>query len=198
MNIHEYQAKSLLAKYGVAVPRGAVAFTPEEAERAARDLGGPVWVVKSQIHAGGRGAGRFQDDPNGKGGVRVVKSVDEVKANAAKMLGHVLVTKQTGAAGKEVGRVNQFGNFWPFEPGLEIIFDGKVFVPPMGTEQRAVPDALGPYKLDTGDGYLLHGTNIFNEEEIGEAVSHGCVRLRNEDLEALYPQVPVGTPVFIF
>ncbi|HMA16314.1 MAG: ADP-forming succinate--CoA ligase subunit beta [Bacteroidota bacterium] len=105
MNIHEYQAKSLLAKYGVAVPRGAVAFTPEEAERAARDLGGPVWVVKSQIHAGGRGAGRFQDDPDGKGGVRVVKSVDEVKANAAKMLGHVLVTKQTGPAGKEVKRL---------------------------------------------------------------------------------------------
>jgi succinyl-CoA synthetase beta subunit len=105
MNIHEYQAKSLLAKFGVAVPRGAVAYTPEEAERAARDLGGPVWVVKSQIHAGGRGAGRFQDDPGGKGGVRVVKSVDEVKANAGKMLGHVLVTKQTGPAGKEVKRL---------------------------------------------------------------------------------------------
>ena len=105
MNIHEYQAKSLLAKYGVAVPRGAVAFTPEEAERAARDLGGSVWVVKSQIHAGGRGAGRFKDDPDGKGGVRVVKSVEEVKDNAGKMLGHVLVTKQTGPAGKEVKRL---------------------------------------------------------------------------------------------
>jgi succinyl-CoA synthetase beta subunit len=87
------------------VPRGAVAYTPEEAERAARDLGGPVWVVKSQIHAGGRGAGRFQDDPNGKGGVRVVKSMEEVKANARQMLGHVLVTKQTGPAGKEVKRL---------------------------------------------------------------------------------------------
>jgi succinyl-CoA synthetase beta subunit len=105
MNIHEYQAKSLLAKFGVAVPRGAVAYTPEEAESAARDLGGPVWVVKSQIHAGGRGAGRFQDDPDGKGGVRVVKSVEEVKANAGKMLGHVLVTKQTGPAGKQVKRL---------------------------------------------------------------------------------------------
>jgi succinyl-CoA synthetase beta subunit len=105
MNIHEYQAKSLLAKFGVAVPRGAVAYTPEEAERAASELGGPVWVVKSQIHAGGRGAGRFQDDPDGKGGVRVVKSVDEVKANAGSMLGHVLVTKQTGPAGKEVKRL---------------------------------------------------------------------------------------------
>jgi succinyl-CoA synthetase beta subunit len=105
MNIHEYQAKDLLRKFGVAVPRGKVAYTPAEAEAAAKELGGPVWVVKSQIHAGGRGAGRFKDDPNGKGGVRVVKSIDEVKSNAAKMLGHTLVTKQTGPAGKEVKRV---------------------------------------------------------------------------------------------
>ncbi|NIA68260.1 ADP-forming succinate--CoA ligase subunit beta [Pelagibius litoralis] len=105
MNIHEYQAKSLLAKFGVAVPKGGVAYTPEEAENAARELGGPVWVVKSQIHAGGRGAGRFKDDPDGQGGVRVCKSLDEVKENARKMLGHVLVTKQSGAAGKEVKRL---------------------------------------------------------------------------------------------
>ncbi|MPZ09098.1 MAG: ADP-forming succinate--CoA ligase subunit beta [Kiloniellaceae bacterium] len=105
MNIHEYQAKSLLAKYGVAVPRGAVAYTPEEAESAAHELGGPVWVVKSQIHAGGRGAGRFQDDPDGKGGVRVVQSIEDVKENAGKMLGHVLVTKQTGPAGRQVKRL---------------------------------------------------------------------------------------------
>jgi succinyl-CoA synthetase beta subunit len=105
MNIHEYQAKSLLAQFGVAVPRGSVAFTPEEAENAARDLGGPIWVVKSQIHAGGRGAGRFKDDPDGSGGVRLCKSLDEVKENARKMLGHVLVTKQTGKDGKEVKRL---------------------------------------------------------------------------------------------
>jgi succinyl-CoA synthetase beta subunit len=105
MNIHEYQAKGLLAKFGVATPRGGVAFTPEEAEHAARDLGGPVWVVKSQIHAGGRGAGHFQDDPEGAGGVRICKSRDEVNDAARKMLGHVLVTKQTGAAGKEVKRL---------------------------------------------------------------------------------------------
>jgi succinyl-CoA synthetase beta subunit len=105
MNIHEYQAKDLMRKYGVAVPRGGVAYTPAEAEKVARELGGPVWVVKSQIHAGGRGAGRFKDDPKGKGGVRVVKSVEEVKAAAAAMLGHTLVTKQTGAAGREVKRV---------------------------------------------------------------------------------------------
>ncbi|CAO3356758.1 ADP-forming succinate--CoA ligase subunit beta [Azospirillum melinis] len=105
MNIHEYQAKDLLRGYGVAVPRGGVAFTPEEAASVARELGGPVWVVKSQIHAGGRGAGRFQDNPGGKGGVRVVKSVEDVASNAAEMLNHVLVTKQTGPAGKEVKRL---------------------------------------------------------------------------------------------
>ena len=105
MNIHEYQAKGLLAKFGVATPRGGVAFTPEEAEHVARDLGGPLWVVKSQIHAGGRGAGRFRDDPEGAGGVRLCKSRDEVIDAARKMLGHVLVTKQTGEVGKEVKRL---------------------------------------------------------------------------------------------
>lgn len=105
MNIHEYQAKSLLKKYGVAVPRGGVAYTLEEARAVAKELGGPVWVVKSQIHAGGRGAGRFKDDPNGKGGVRVVKSIDDVVASTDAMLGKVLVTKQTGPEGKEVKRI---------------------------------------------------------------------------------------------
>jgi succinyl-CoA synthetase beta subunit len=105
MNIHEYQAKALLKRYGVVVPRGGVAFSPAEAEKVANELGGPVWVVKSQIHAGGRGAGRFQNNPEGKGGVRVVKSVADVAANAGEMLGQVLVTKQTGPAGKEVKRL---------------------------------------------------------------------------------------------
>ena len=105
MNIHEYQAKTLLGKFGVAVPRGGVAFTPEEAENVARELGGPIWVVKSQIHAGGRGAGRFKDDPDGEGGVRLCKSLDDVRENARKMLGHVLVTRQTGPDGKEVKRL---------------------------------------------------------------------------------------------
>ena len=105
MNIHEYQAKALLGKYGVAVPKGGVAFTPEEAEKIAGELGTSVVVVKSQIHAGGRGAGRFKNDPNGKGGVRIAKSPAEVKSHAAAMLGQILVTKQTGAKGKEVKRV---------------------------------------------------------------------------------------------
>ncbi|MCH7937030.1 MAG: ADP-forming succinate--CoA ligase subunit beta [Proteobacteria bacterium] len=105
MNIHEYQAKQLLREYGVAVPHGGVAFTVDEAVAKAEELGGPVYVVKSQIHAGGRGAGRFKDNPGGQGGVRVVKSVEEVRESAGEMLGHVLVTKQTGPAGKEVKRI---------------------------------------------------------------------------------------------
>ncbi|MDP6895636.1 MAG: ADP-forming succinate--CoA ligase subunit beta [Rhodospirillales bacterium] len=105
MNIHEYQGKQVLAEYGVAVPRGHVAFTVDEAVKAAEELGGDVFVVKSQIHAGGRGAGRFKDKPDGKGGVRVVNSVDEVRENATEMLNHVLVTKQTGPDGKEVKRL---------------------------------------------------------------------------------------------
>jgi succinyl-CoA synthetase beta subunit len=105
MNIHEYQGKKLLAKYGVPVLKGGVAYTPEEAEKVATELGGPVWVVKSQIHAGGRGKGRFKGHESEGGGVRVVKSVADVKKNAAGMLGQILVTHQTGPAGKEVKRI---------------------------------------------------------------------------------------------
>src|SRR6478609_7810258 len=105
MNIHEYQAKELLRRYGVPVPDGFVAWTPDEAMAAVGSLPGPVYVVKAQIHAGGRGAGRFADDPNGKGGVRLARSMEDVSAAADAMLGHTLVTKQTGAAGRPVHRV---------------------------------------------------------------------------------------------
>ena len=105
MNIHEYQAKKLLAKYGVATLKGGVAYTPAEAEHVAKELGGPVWVVKSQIHAGGRGKGKFKGHETEGGGVRVVKSVEAVRENTKGMLGKVLVTHQTGPAGKEVKRV---------------------------------------------------------------------------------------------
>ncbi len=105
MNIHEYQGKELLKSYGVAVLDGYVAWTPEEAVDAAKKLPGPVYVVKSQIHAGGRGAGKFKDDPNGKGGVRLAKSLDEVREAASAMIGHTLITKQTGSAGRLVRRV---------------------------------------------------------------------------------------------
>ena len=106
MNIHEYQAKQLLSQYGVAVLRGGVAYTTAEAETIAKDLGGPVWVAKSQIHAGGRGKGKFTEDSSGDGGgVRVVKDVEDVRESAKQMLGATLVTHQTGPTGKEVKRV---------------------------------------------------------------------------------------------
>ena len=106
MNIHEYQAKELLAKYGVAVPAGHAAMSVEEAVEAAKRLPGPLWVVKAQIHAGGRGKGKFKElGPDAKGGVRLAKSIDEVRAHAEEMLGKTLVTIQTGEHGKQVQRL---------------------------------------------------------------------------------------------
>ena len=96
MNIHEYQAKAVLAKFGVPVAHGLPAFTPEEAVKAAKELGGPVWVVKAQIHAGGRGKA---------GGVKVVKSIEDVEREAKRLLGATLVTHQTGPKGKQVNRI---------------------------------------------------------------------------------------------
>jgi succinyl-CoA synthetase beta subunit len=96
MNIHEYQAKGLLARFGVGVLSGQVAYTPDEAVDAAKKLGGQLWVVKAQIHAGGRGKG---------GGVKVAKSLDEVRENARRMIGMTLVTHQTGPKGKLVKRI---------------------------------------------------------------------------------------------
>ena len=106
MNIHEYQAKELLAKYGVPVPAGYAAMTVEEAVAAAEKLPGPLWVVKAQIHAGGRGKGKFKElGPDAKGGVRLARSIDEVREHAAEMLGKTLVTIQTGPHGKQVQRL---------------------------------------------------------------------------------------------
>ena len=106
MNIHEYQGKAVLKEFGLPVSKGKAIFSPEEAEAAARELGGPLWVVKSQIHAGGRGKGKFKEAEAGeKGGVRLAKSVEEVGEFARQMLGSTLVTLQTGAAGKQVNRL---------------------------------------------------------------------------------------------
>lgn len=96
MNIHEYQGKALLREFGVPTPRGIAAFSVDEAVKAANELGGPVWVVKAQIHAGGRGKA---------GGVKVVKSIDDVKKESARILGSTLVTHQTGPKGKQVNRL---------------------------------------------------------------------------------------------
>ncbi len=106
MNIHEYQAKALLREFGVPVSEGVAVLKASEAEAAAEQLGGPVWVVKSQIHAGGRGKGKFKEASAGdKGGVRLARSVDEVKQFVKEMLGATLVTVQTGPAGKQVNRI---------------------------------------------------------------------------------------------
>src|SRR5690242_17272641 len=96
MNIHEYQAKEVLRAFGAPTPKGKVAFTVDEAVAAAKELGGPVWVVKAQIHAGGRGKG---------GGVKVVRSIEDVKREAERMLGMTLVTHQTGPQGRVVRRL---------------------------------------------------------------------------------------------
>jgi succinyl-CoA synthetase beta subunit len=106
MNIHEYQAKAVLRAFAAPVSNGRAAFNPDEAEAAAKELGGPLWVVKSQIHAGGRGKGKFKEASAGdKGGVRLAKSVEEVRQFAEQMLGATLVTAQTGPAGKQVNRL---------------------------------------------------------------------------------------------
>ncbi|MCF6326026.1 MAG: ADP-forming succinate--CoA ligase subunit beta [Devosiaceae bacterium] len=106
MNIHEHQAKALLKEFGAPVAKGVAVFAPEAALKAANSLPGPVYVVKSQIHAGGRGKGRFKElGADAEGGVRLARSVDEVVSHANDMLGNILVTKQTGPAGKQVNRI---------------------------------------------------------------------------------------------
>lgn len=116
-----------------------------------------------------------------------------LKMNSKVMLGDSTWIQVRNA---QVGRINRFGNWWPFTPGKEIIFDNRVFVPPVGTPQRQIPEILGTHKLEMGNGYLIHGTN--EEGSIGDAVSHGCVRMYNEDVAHLYDLVPIGTPIYIF
>ncbi|WP_415714349.1 ADP-forming succinate--CoA ligase subunit beta [Roseibium sp.] len=106
MNIHEYQAKAVLKEFGAPVAEGVAIFSADEAAAAAKSLPGPLWVVKSQIHAGGRGKGKFKELPaDAKGGVRLAFSLEEVTSHAKEMLGNTLVTKQTGDAGKQVNRL---------------------------------------------------------------------------------------------
>ena len=132
MNIHEYQAKALLKEYGALVSDGRAIMDASEAKAAAEELGGPIWVVKSQIHAGGRGKGKFKGNEDGAGGVRVVKSIDEVVSNAKEMLGEVLVTHQTGPAGKQVNRLY-------IEDGADIADSEFMFEPPEGVDVIGQP-----------------------------------------------------------
>ncbi len=97
---------------------------------------------------------------------------------------------------RAVGRVNRYGNWWAFTPGNEIVFDGKIFIPPLDSPQRRIPKVLGTHRLILGDGYLIHGTP--EEDSIGEWASHGCIRMLNRDVERLYGVVGKGVPVFVY
>jgi succinyl-CoA synthetase beta subunit len=158
MNIHEYQAKAVLREFGVPVPRGTPAFSVVEAEKAAKDLGGPVWVVKAQIHAGGRGKA---------GGVKVVRSIDDVKKEAARLLGSTLVTHQTGPHGKEVRRLYiEEGSAIDREYYLSALVDRETscvaFVASteggMDIEEVAhnTPDKIISFPVDPATGFMPH------------------------------------------
>jgi succinyl-CoA synthetase beta subunit len=158
MNIHEYQAKAVLREFGVPVPRGIPALSVAEAEKAANELGGPVWVVKAQIHAGGRGKA---------GGVKVVKSVDEVKKEATRLLGSTLITHQTGPHGKEVRRLYiEEGSAIDREYYLSALVDRETscvaFVASteggMDIEEvaRKTPDKIISFSVDPATGFMPH------------------------------------------
>jgi succinyl-CoA synthetase beta subunit len=168
MNIHEYQAKELLAKFGVPVPAGHAAMSVDEAVAAAAMLPSPLYVVKAQIHAGGRGKGRFRElGPDAKGGVRLARSAEEVRAAASEMLGNTLVTVQTGPNGKKVNRLYVTdGVEIEKEFYLALLVDrrtGRVaFVASTegGMDIEAVahdtPDKIHTFTVDPATGFMPH------------------------------------------
>jgi succinyl-CoA synthetase beta subunit len=190
MNIHEYQAKAVLRQFGVPLVDGAVAFSPDEAVKVAKDLGGAVWAVKSQIHAGGRGKGKFKEAKAGdKGGVRIAKSIDEVRSFADQMLGSTLVTIQTGPAGKSVKRLLvEAGTQISRELYLSILVDRKTsrvsFIASteggMDIEKVAhdTPEKIMTLSIDPAAGYQpFHGRKIaFALKLEGDQVKQ-CVKL---------------------
>ena len=190
MNVHEYQAKELLRGYGVPVAKGAPAFTPEEAAKAAQWLPGPVWVVKAQIHAGGRGKGRFKEAGAGeKGGVRLARSIDEVKAFAGQMLERTLVTIQTGPAGRVVKRLFiEDGCDIARELYLSALVDRATsriaFIASteggMDIEKVAhdTPDKIVTLSIDPASGYsAFHGRRIASALRLEGAEIDQCVSL---------------------
>jgi succinyl-CoA synthetase beta subunit len=190
MNIHEYQAKELLEAYGVAVPKGFPAFTPDEAAQAARQLPGPEWVVKAQIHAGGRGKGKFNElPPNAKGGVRLCRSIEEVRANAAEMLGNTLVTAQTGPEGRKVQRLYiEEGSAIARELYLSALVDRATsriaFIASteggMDIEKVAhdSPEKIFTMSIDPASGYFpYHGRKVAFALGLGGDQVNQCVRL---------------------
>jgi succinyl-CoA synthetase beta subunit len=173
MNIHEYQAKELYRQYGVPTGQGFPAFTVAEAVEAAKKLPGPVWVVKSQIHAGGRGKGKFKESAAGSGGgVRLAKSIDEVEAFAGQMLGNTLVTVQTGPEGRKVQRLYiEDGSAIARELYLSALVDRETsrvaFIVSteggMDIEQVAhdTPEKILTFSIDPASGYFpYHGRKV--------------------------------------
>ena len=168
MNIHEYQAKAVIKEFGAPVSAGVAAFTVEEAVAAAKQLPGPLYVVKSQIHAGGRGKGKFKElSADAKGGVRLAFSLDEVKAHAADMLGNTLVTIQTGPDGKKVNRLYiEDGSDIEKEFYLSILVDREtshvafVVSTEGGMDIEAVahdtPEKIITFSIDPATGFMPH------------------------------------------
>ena len=190
MNIHEYQAKAVLREYGAPVSRGIPAFTPAEARKAAEDLGGPLWVVKSQIHAGGRGKGKFKELPaDAKGGVRLAKSIDEVEAFAKEMLGNTLVTVQTGPSGKQVNRLYiEDGSDIERELYLSALIDratgsvGFVVSTEGGMDIEAVahdtPEKIHTFHVDPAAGFQPYvGRNVAYALQLTGNQVKQCVKL---------------------
>ena len=193
MNIHEYQAKTLLKSFGAPVADGGVAMTPAEAEAAAKNLPGPLWVVKAQIHAGGRGKGKFKESEAGeKGGVRLAKSTAEVREFAAQMLGNTLVTKQTGAAGKQVNRIYvEDGADIARELYLSILVDRAtsrvafVCSTEGGMDIEAVaeeaPEKIHTIHVDPAAGYSPYiGRKVAAALELDSALVKQCVKLMSQ------------------
>ena len=190
MNIHEYQAKALLRSYGAPVSDGRVVLKADEAKIAASEMDGPLWVVKAQIHAGGRGKGHFKEaDAGVSGGVRMAKSVEEAEKEAKAMLGRTLVTKQTGPAGKQVNRVYiEDGSEIKNEFYLAILVDRQTsrisFVASteggMDIEEVAAstPEKIISFSVDPATGYQgFHGRRIAFNLGLGGKQVKQCVTL---------------------
>ncbi|WP_118133318.1 ADP-forming succinate--CoA ligase subunit beta [Oceanicella sp. SM1341] len=190
MNIHEYQAKQLLKAYGAPVSDGRIVLRAEEAKSAAGELDGPIWVVKAQIHAGGRGKGSFKEAEAGpKGGVRICKSVEEAAEEAQKMLGRTLVTIQTGDAGKQVNRVYiEDGSDIEKEFYLSLLVDRQTsrvsFVVSteggMDIEEVAAstPEKILTFSVDPASGLSgFHGRKVAFELGLKGAAFKQCVKL---------------------
>ncbi len=197
MNIHEYQAKELLSKHGIAVPTGHAAMNVEDAVAAARKLPGPLYVVKAQIHAGGRGKGTFKElSPDAKGGVRLAKSVEDVGADARDMLGNTLVTVQTGDEGKQVNRLYVTdGVDIEQEYYLSLLVDratGQVALVVStegGMDIEAVahdtPDKITTITIDPAQGFMPHhGRAVAFALELDGDLNKQCQKLANQLYDA--------------